>query len=132
MPDFTRLNFIGDDYELYIEGNNLSVRSLGGVCTGRLIENLSNIQTLEEDLNLWIDVLRASPSREVSGTDSYILFKPQLLVAVTTEVMDESNEILEAVGFVASPVVSNMKYGEGRGLITWVFALHGFIEEEKY
>ena len=117
------------------EGFMSSVVLLGWVCTARLIQGLSSNQdTVKMEVEHWIKMLKEADAlyedeRVCKLGASYVFFKPQSLIAMTTKSQTTANKVLLELGFEPSRPVLNMKYGQGRELITWTYALHGFLEE---
>ena len=117
------------------EGFNSCVMMLGWVCTARLIQGLSSSRdVVKMEVEHWIKMLTNADDfyeeeRIQSLGSSYVFYKPQSLLAITTKHQGVANEVLLELGFEPSRPVLNMKYGDGRELITWTYALHGFLEE---
>ena len=117
------------------EGFNSSVALLGWVCTARLIQGLSSSRdVVKVEVEHWIKMLTNADAlyedqRVKSLGASCVFCKPQSLLAITTKQQGVANEVLLELGFEPSRPVLNMKYGDGCELITWTYALHGFLEE---
>tara|TARA_R110000772_G_scaffold129472_2_gene237611 strand:+ start:27463 stop:27891 length:429 start_codon:yes stop_codon:yes gene_type:complete len=128
------INKLTDQCVKYEEFNS-SVTLLGWVCTARLIQGLvNNREVVKMEVEHWIKMLTNADDlyedQRVSNLGaSYVFYKPQSLVAITTKQQGVANEVLLELGFEPSRPVLNMKYGAGRELITWTYALHGFLEE---
>lgn len=115
-----------------------TVTLLGHVCTARFIQGMSSAEGVaKKEVEHWIKILTEADevyngNSEIGALEgSYVLYKPQSLVAMTNMRQTRANKALEELGFEPSRPVLNMKYGRGSELITWTYALHGFLEDEE-
>lgn len=123
--------------------SRISMSYLGGVCTGRFLQGFggTNPKPIQEGLEELIEFLRYEDGNGayhvLLGSESQglrdincIVYKVQTLVAVTNGMQVAGIEALKRVGFVPSQPAKNNKYGKGRELITWTFAVNGWEGEE--
>ena len=105
---------------------NSRIHQLFNVCTGRFVENLhGNVGSIRAELERWVEFLALPYQSSFSDYDwNMIVYKPQLLIAVTNLKQPEAIQALTDVGFIPSEPVFNQKYGKEYNLITWTYALN--------
>ena len=87
-------------------------------------------------MRAWIDLLtrydfdKPQPDYVLNAECTAIIYRPQLLIAVTNSLQEGANQALKNIGFIPSKPVHNKKYGSASNLINWTYELNPMKEEK--
>lgn len=132
------LEYNGEDRYLRSTEQPMYLSSLGGVCTGRLLQYFPpDKDKCLAALKYWVDWMKCVQERDIDtgrcrvlnsrveawSAFNHMLYLPQMVVCVTNARQEGAQEALLEFGFQPSQPVNNGKYGSDYNLTTWTYEL---------